>query len=415
MTQGFQKFTKRYVNVLGVLIGVAVVSSILLYSGCGMTSRPNVPTPTPTPAPTPTPDTTPPTSTITSPTAGATVLAGVAITITGTASDTGGGSVVRVEVSVDGGATFSAATGTNAWSFNWTPSAPGQATIKSRAVDNAGNVQNPPAEIHVTKGPTTFRVPSDRPTIQSAINDAIDGDRVLVAPGTYPEHIDFKGKAITVTSESGPQDTIIDGGNTDSVVRFTSGEGRDSALNGFTIQNGRSTVFGDEGGIRIQASSPTIRNNVIRNNQADSGTGGGISIIDGSPLIQLNTITSNIAGSHASGSGGGISVLGASSVEILDNVISNNVAAGTALEPSDGAGGGIFLSASGTSIVKRNIIKGNAVSRQAAGGSGGGIFIANHSDALIAENLITGNRAANGAGLSLGFGAGASGTRLVNN
>src|SRR5262245_18674670 len=54
MTQIFQRGAKRYANVLGVLIALAVVSSILLYSGCGMTSSPNIPTPTPTP------DTTPP-------------------------------------------------------------------------------------------------------------------------------------------------------------------------------------------------------------------------------------------------------------------------------------------------------------------------------------------------------------------
>jgi hypothetical protein len=49
MTQIFQRGAKRYANVLGVLIALAVVSSILPYSGCGMTSRPNIPTPTPTP------------------------------------------------------------------------------------------------------------------------------------------------------------------------------------------------------------------------------------------------------------------------------------------------------------------------------------------------------------------------------
>src|SRR6266508_3358119 len=129
MTQRFQRFTKRYVSVLVVLIGLAVVGSILFYSGCGMTSSPNIPA-NPTPTPTPTPDT-PPTSTITSPTEGATVLIGKPVTITGTASNAGGRSVVRVEVSVDGGATFSAATGTTAWSFNWTPTTPGPATIKS--------------------------------------------------------------------------------------------------------------------------------------------------------------------------------------------------------------------------------------------------------------------------------------------
>src|SRR5262245_4101708 len=145
MTQGIQRFTKRYVNVLGVLIGLAIVSSILLYSGC-MTSSPNIPT---NPTPTPTPDRIAPTSAITSPMSGATVLTRVTVSITGTASDTGG-SVARVEVSVDGGVTYSAATGTTAWSFNWTPDTTGPASIRSRAVDDSGNTQNPPAQITVT-------------------------------------------------------------------------------------------------------------------------------------------------------------------------------------------------------------------------------------------------------------------------
>src|SRR5262245_62882442 len=117
-----------------------------------------------TPTPTPTPDNVPPTSTITCLTEGATVPIGKPVAITGTGSDAGG-SVVRVEVSVDGGANYSAATGTTAWSFNWTPSSPGQATIKSRAVDTAGNVQTPPAEIHVTQDPATTSATSARPAM----------------------------------------------------------------------------------------------------------------------------------------------------------------------------------------------------------------------------------------------------------
>src|SRR5262245_54534089 len=149
MTQLFPILPRCHVSALRLIPGLAVVSLIALTASCGMTSRPNTPA-NPTPTPTPAPDTTPPTSTITSPTAGATVAVVTTVTITGTASDTGGGSVARVDVSVDGGATFSAATGTTSWSYNWTPTSPGPASIRSRAVDSSGNQQTPPASITVT-------------------------------------------------------------------------------------------------------------------------------------------------------------------------------------------------------------------------------------------------------------------------
>jgi hypothetical protein len=79
-----------------------------------------------------------------------TVLTDHLVNITGTASDTGGGSVARVEVSVNGGATWNVATGTTAWSYDWTPTTLGPATIKSRAFDTSGNQQDPPAAITVT-------------------------------------------------------------------------------------------------------------------------------------------------------------------------------------------------------------------------------------------------------------------------
>ena len=52
------------------------------------------------------------------------------------------------------------------------------------------------------------------------------------------ENVDFVGKAITLKSEKGPEVTTIDGNEAGSVVLFKSGEGRDSVLCGFTLNNG---------------------------------------------------------------------------------------------------------------------------------------------------------------------------------
>src|SRR5262245_44328713 len=130
----------------------------------------------------------PPTSTITSPTAGATVLTDHVVNITGTASDAGGGTVARVEVSVDGGANYSAATGSTSWSYNWTPTTPGQATIKSRAIDNSGIVQDPPAEI------TVFVVDQTPPTVTSfsPVDGAINVIQFANVIVTFSEAMDIR-------------------------------------------------------------------------------------------------------------------------------------------------------------------------------------------------------------------------------
>ncbi len=98
-------------------------------------------------------DTTPPTSTVTSPAPGDTVLAGSPVTVTGTASDTGGGVVAGVEVSTDNGATWHPASGHENWSYTFTPSAAGSLSIESRATDDSVNTEVPSNTVSVTVAP----------------------------------------------------------------------------------------------------------------------------------------------------------------------------------------------------------------------------------------------------------------------
>jgi methionine-rich copper-binding protein CopC len=84
-------------------------------------------------------DTTGPAITVTSPASGVTVPALKPVTVKGTAADSGG-VVARVEVSTDGGTTWNAATGLTSWSYTWTPTTPGSASIQVRAVDDSANI-----------------------------------------------------------------------------------------------------------------------------------------------------------------------------------------------------------------------------------------------------------------------------------
>jgi hypothetical protein len=251
-----------------------------------------------------------------------------------------------------------------------------------------------------------IHVPGDQPTIQAGINVAVTGDTVLVDPGTYFENINFNGKAITVSSASGADVTIVDGGNIAPVATFSQGETPAAVLEGFTLQHGTSTpntgLVG--GGVYINGSSPSILRNIIQDNTACSA-GAGIAVESGSPRIQGNTIMNNAqAGCSGGTGGGGISVGGAGTgtTQIIGNQISGNTWS---------TGGGISLFSSGAITIEGNIIAGNG----STGGQGGGIYIVNDSPALTVQNLIYGNSASQGAGIYFLVPFGNQGPTLVNN
>lgn len=92
-------------------------------------------------------DTTPPTSQLSAPQPNA-VLTSLPILVSGSAQDDV--AVLKVEVSIDNGATWQLAAGANNWSFVWRQPANGAYTLRSRATDTAGNVETPAAGIQVT-------------------------------------------------------------------------------------------------------------------------------------------------------------------------------------------------------------------------------------------------------------------------
>jgi hypothetical protein len=164
-----------------------------------------------------------------------------------------------------------------------------------------------------------INVPGDFAKIQEAINSSVDGDSIFVAPGTYYENINFKGKNILLSSHyifdenvSFINNTIIDGSkphtpDSASVVIFLSGENRTAILQGFTITGGKGTKIFDGlfvregGGIVIYNSSPTIRHNIIAFNQCINPEGvrflggGGINATNSSAIISNNIIYKNTA------------------------------------------------------------------------------------------------------------------------
>ena len=235
----------------------------------------------------------------------------------------------------------------------------------------------------------TINVPADQPSIQEGINAAVNGDVVLVQPGTYIENINFNGKNITVASLFfTTQDTtyilqtIIDGNQNGSVVIFNHQETQDAVLNGFTITNGSGTNNGSVtlgGGIYLKSySSPKLENLLIIGNNAYHG--GGIWCWDNShPRLENSTITDNFAESDGGGTVFQFSSPYLENVKIIGNHSLN-------------VGGGLLVMHSNLTVMLKNV----EIENNTAGSSGGGIYATDVS--LNLENVTIKNNSGSGGG-----------------
>lgn len=251
--------------------------------------------------------------------------------------------------------------------------------------------------------PTLIRVPEDFQAIQEALDATAPGDTVLVAPGSYPERINFPDHPL-ILSGVDPADsvvvagTIIDGTLGGTTVHFTGPGSNGTRVAGISIQGGWGGSYAG-GGIDIRDSHPIFFSCFIRDNRSVGGEGGGIHIVDGGITMRQCRIEGNESSRrHAGrGSGGGIYALGAT-IRLYNCVVAANHAGPETGDPGHGYGGGIWLQ-SGMLLMENSSILGN----RAIGGSadgytnsfGGGIH-AQGSELILSQSTLHGNSASGG-------------------
>jgi len=288
-------------------------------------------------------------------------------------------------------------------------------TVKAR--DGIGNETAASAMASVTLGTTgvnILTVPEPYETIQDAIDEADNGDVVVVSPGRYTgdgnRDLDFKGKKITVRSTD-PNNwntvsaTIIDCQNMMSHrgFDFHTMETQDSVVAGFTITGGyiredadAGPTFGAPGGDANDStggainctlnSGPTIRNCIITDCVAEGGWGGNGA--DGNDVDPYVPADGGAGGKSGAAYGGAIYADATSSPTVIDCTINNCLAlggrggnGGNGIVDGDGAGGnggdsskaagGAIYSAGGTGVVVVNCTFTNNQAVAGQGGAGG--------------------------------------------
>lgn len=262
----------------------------------------------------------------------------------------------------------------------------------------------------------------DAQDVNAGINNVVE---IIVADGTYTgvgnKDIRFGGRALTLRSENGPDQCIIDMEGVGRGFTFDGQEPPGARLEGFTITHGWDDFQG--GGIFCDKyASPTIIDCTVTNNGAQN-LGGGISIdnfanpsiIDcritnnalkstsitiygagifcggASPLIHNCLIADNVAVDNSSlARGGGISLLADSHPTITDCLVTRNTAK---------AGGGISCVFDSNPMMINTQISNNTIVWNF--GDGGGIYV-DQSNPTIRFCQITGNSTAAGSQTSGG-------------
>ncbi|MEW5801582.1 MAG: right-handed parallel beta-helix repeat-containing protein [bacterium] len=184
-----------------------------------------------------------------------------------------------------------------------------------------------------------IRVPKDYTSIQKAVDAAQQGDRIMVAEGTYKEQVRIK-EGITLEGGWNKQFTQRDIEKYPAVIDGKGKEGwvvlgaSNMVLDGFTIQNATQVKTEKEeygsGIYCVSVQKAIIRNNTLRQNEP-SGLYAGSS--------QLTVVSNHIAENIRAG----IHLEKGSSLVIQSNIIERNKEAGISSQSKDAVQMEVFL------------------------------------------------------------------------
>jgi hypothetical protein len=165
--------------------------------------------------------------------------------LTGTAGDDGVPGALSVNWLQQGGPDTVVLENPSAYSTTATFPAGGNYTMTFQASDGELSATD---DLLVTVG-RCINVPGDAATIQAGVDLAGDGDVIVLAPGIYSGMVLIEGKAVTITSRfydtgdrSFVDQTILDGGSANDVVRVNPDITGMTNFIGITLRNGDNGI-----------------------------------------------------------------------------------------------------------------------------------------------------------------------------
>ena len=235
--------------------------------------------------------------------------------------------------------------------------------------------------------------PNAAMTITQALAVATNGDRIVVAPGTYTGPVDLGNLEVELVSTyvesqvwAMVENTVIDGLSTATCLRVAGGQTTQTLIQGFTLANGwaLSSNAGDPrgGGLQVQYASPRVRDLIIRDCFAEAAGGGAYFAYSKSPVDHV-VIESNAA----TWGGAGLAIY--QGTQTLNRLTL--------------AGNQVGLSGGGAQFYQSAVTLRTArIAFNICGGIGGGFYF-DAGRAFIENCTIAGNVCTQAAGLALGY------------